>query len=117
MNDGEAMRFPRCRYTGVTIPECSCRNCCEEQLRRHAPWLLAKGRHIETVVSEASRQEVRVGDVESPKADPVDADRPAASLEEALGRLRRARPSQPAEHCLSEELVDRPRFALLRGAC
>jgi hypothetical protein len=117
MNDGEPMRFPRCRYTGVTIPECSCRSCCEEQLRRNAPWLLTKGRHVEAVLPEASRHKVRVRDVESPKADPVDADRPATSLEDALRRMRSARPSEPAEHCLAEELVDQSRLALLRGAC
>jgi hypothetical protein len=26
--------------TGVTIPECSCRRCVEEQIKAHAPWLL-----------------------------------------------------------------------------
>jgi hypothetical protein len=26
--------------TGVTIPECSCRRCVEEQIKTHAPWLL-----------------------------------------------------------------------------
>gem|GEM_PF-6213155 len=29
-----------CPTTGLTIPECSCRRCVEDQLRRHAPWLL-----------------------------------------------------------------------------
>jgi hypothetical protein len=81
-------------------------------LRRYAPWLLAKNRgHL-----EVARHEVQLWDVESPKADLRDGDRPAASLEEALMRKPRARPSQPAEHCLSEELEDQSRFALLRGA-
>jgi hypothetical protein len=34
--------MPRCPYTGLTIPECCCRRCCEEQLRRYAPWLLRR---------------------------------------------------------------------------
>ena len=32
-----------CPVTGVTIPECSCRSCVEEQIRTHAPWLLDRG--------------------------------------------------------------------------
>lgn len=30
----------RCAHTGLSIPECCCRHCCEAQLRRYAPWLL-----------------------------------------------------------------------------
>jgi hypothetical protein len=29
-----------CPMTGVTIPECSCRRCVDEQIKTHAPWLL-----------------------------------------------------------------------------
>lgn len=32
--------MPRCSHTGLSVPECCCRACCEEQLRRYAPWLL-----------------------------------------------------------------------------
>ena len=32
--------MPRCPHTGLSVPECCCRHCCEEQLRRYAPWLL-----------------------------------------------------------------------------
>lgn len=33
----------RCKHTGLTIPECCCRRCCEALLRRYAPWLLRRG--------------------------------------------------------------------------
>jgi hypothetical protein len=29
----------RCPNTGLAVPECSCRRCCVELLRRHAPEL------------------------------------------------------------------------------
>lgn len=32
--------MPRCPHTGLSVPECCCRACCEQQLRRYAPWLL-----------------------------------------------------------------------------
>jgi len=32
----------RCPHTGLTIPECSCPRCLEEQLRRFQPALLRK---------------------------------------------------------------------------
>lgn len=36
-----AMAAPRrCEQTGLSIPECCCRRCCEAQLRRYAPDLL-----------------------------------------------------------------------------
>lgn len=31
-----------CAHTGLTIPECCCRYCCEAQLRRYAPELLRR---------------------------------------------------------------------------
>ena len=34
--------MPRCPHTGLSVPECCCRACCEEQLRRYAPWLLRR---------------------------------------------------------------------------
>jgi hypothetical protein len=34
----------RCRKTGLAIPECSCRECCLRQIRRHAPWLVDERR-------------------------------------------------------------------------
>lgn len=30
----------RCEHTGLAIPECCCRHCCEAQLRRYAPGLM-----------------------------------------------------------------------------
>lgn len=88
MNDARPPHFPRCRHTGVTIPECCCRHCCEAQLRRYAPWLLEAGR---------------------PKADP----KPA---EDDSARRPSARRSQPVEHCLSEELGEQASLASL-AAC
>jgi hypothetical protein len=36
----EPMAAPRqCEQTGLSIPECCCRHCCEAQLRRYAPQL------------------------------------------------------------------------------
>ncbi len=67
--------MPRCPHTGLSVPECCCRACCEEQLRRYAPWLLrepapalcsasefARRRGISTVQlrERASREEVTV---------------------------------------------------------
>jgi len=37
-----AMTERRCAHTGLSIPECCCRHCCEAQLRRYAPWLLRR---------------------------------------------------------------------------
>lgn len=89
MNDAQFTHFPRCMHTGVTIPECSCRHCCEAQLRRYAPWLLTK---------DEPRFETEL---------------PASPAElPATPRHSRAR-----EHCLSEKLEDQFTFALLDGAC
>jgi hypothetical protein len=35
-----ARRAAICPLTGVTIPECSCQRCIEEQIRHHSPALL-----------------------------------------------------------------------------
>jgi hypothetical protein len=32
----------RCRHTGLTIPECCCRACHLDQLRRYAPQLIVR---------------------------------------------------------------------------
>lgn len=29
-----------CPVTGISIPECCCRQCVQRQLQAHAPWLL-----------------------------------------------------------------------------
>jgi hypothetical protein len=34
----------RCRYTGLTIPECSCRACLLAQVTRNAPDVVGAGR-------------------------------------------------------------------------
>jgi len=35
-----ARKAALCPLTGVTIPECSCQRCIEEQIRHHSPALL-----------------------------------------------------------------------------
>jgi hypothetical protein len=46
-----AMTKRRCTHTGLSIPECCCRHCCEAQLRRYAPELLRRFRATQVVDS------------------------------------------------------------------
>jgi len=47
----------RCERTGLMIPECCCRHCCEDQVRRYAPWLFDRGAHPKAPVQSGGERE------------------------------------------------------------
>ena len=50
------MRMNACQHTGISVPECSCRECLQALTQRHAPSLLA---HEAAKQAHAGTSEVR----------------------------------------------------------
>ncbi len=54
-----AMAAPRrCEQTGLSIPECCCRRCCEAQMHRYAPDLLRIARELPIGVAGDGKHDV-----------------------------------------------------------
>ena len=49
-----------CSHTGITIPECSCNRCVEDQIRRNMPVLLDQGAGVPARPVPGQHQDIRV---------------------------------------------------------